>query len=120
MDLFLPGVPSITGADSGAVLDFEAILTCKLTSKLPVNYSWTDLTYGNSSKGPQLTVSHSGSYQCNASFNASERLQSVSAAVYNIIVNIQSKLYQLKSYVGHYKSVLMKLYARVELMSYVS
>lgn len=82
----LPGVPSITGAVSGATLYLGGILTCQLTIARPVNYSWTDLTYGNSSIGPQLTVWHGGSYECTALINSSGSLSSSAKAVYDLAV----------------------------------
>lgn len=94
LSIFLvSGVPNITGAVSGAILCFGANLTCHLTSKFPVNYSWIDLTFGNLSMGPHMSIVHSGSYQCNASFAVGGQWQSVSATVYNLTV--KSKLHRL-------------------------
>lgn len=98
---------SITGAVSGAVLYFGAMLTCQLTSKIPVNYSWTELTSGTSSVGHQLTIWNDGSYNCTASFDISGKWQSVSTTVYNLTVEIKSRLIHWKSYTRHYNSVFL-------------
>lgn len=97
---------SVTGAASGAELYIGAVLTCDLITKLPVNYSWIDLTYGNSVTGPQLTIWHGGSYNCTASFDVSGPWDSVSTTIYNLTV--EGKLFLWKSEMGQYNSVFLK------------
>src|SRR6218665_866740 len=74
---------SIAGARDGDQVYLGTTVTCNVDANPRANYSWLDVTYGNTTNNQTIQIWHSGQYKCNAWNRAAATSLSINVTTYS-------------------------------------